>query len=240
VDREKVPSVTVDIAQETREDFTVLDEASGRQYRFVLPGPVLTEAEWHRCLEMFSLVDWTPEYIVASGSLPSGVPDDGYAELARLARKRGSKLILDASGAPLAAALREGVWLVKPNLRELQELGGQSMAQEAEWVRATRKLVDDGQAQVVAVTLGHHGALVTTADGTFRAPALEIRPVSAVGAGDSFLGAMVWSLAQGMSMAEALRYGVAGGSSAVLNPGTELCHADDVHRLYPKVGLSCI
>jgi len=237
VGREKVPSITVDIAQDTREDFTVLDEASGRQYRFVLPGPLVTEAEWHRCLEAFSVIEWTPEYIVASGSLPPGVPDDAYAGLARLAKKRGSRLILDTSGPPLAAGLREGVWLVKPNLRELQELVGQPLSHETEWRRATRQLVDDGQAAVVAMTLGHYGALVTTADGAFRAPALDIQPVSAVGAGDSFLGAMVWALAQGMSIPEAMRYGVAGGSGALLNPGTELCHADDIHRLHPKVSV---
>jgi len=237
VDREKVPSVTVDIAQDTREDLTVFDKASGRQYRFVLPGPLVTEAEWHRCLKAFSLIKWKPDYIVASGSLPPGVPDDAYAELARLAKKRGSRLILDTSGVPLAAALREGVWLVKPSLRELQELIGQSLSHEAEWVRASRKLVDDGQAAVVAVTLGHHGALVTSADGAFRAPALDIQPVSTVGAGDSFLGAMVWGLAEGMSVPDATRYGVAGGSAALLNPGTELCHADDVHRLHPKVSV---
>ncbi len=235
VDREGVASVTVEIAEDTREDFSVLEKASGRQYRFILPGPLVSAAEWQRCLDAFALVMRTPDFIVASGSLPPGIAEDAYAELARLAKGRGSKLVLDTTGAPLAAALREGVYLIKPNLRELRELVGEPLLDEADWVRASRTLVDSGRAAVVALSLGHHGALVTAADAAFRAPALEIQPVSTVGAGDSFLGALVLALAQGLSLAEAMRYGVAGGSGALLNPGTELCHADDVRQLYSKV-----
>jgi 6-phosphofructokinase 2 len=237
VDREKVASITVEIAEETRQNLTVLDEASGRPYRFVLPGPALTEAEWRRCLNAFSLIDWKPDFMVASGSLPPGVSDEAYAELARLAKKRGSKMILDVAGVPLAAALKEGVYLVKPNIRELQELAGEPLSHEAEWIRAARKLVDGGQAALVALTLGQHGALVATADGIFRASAPDVKPVSAIGMGDSFLGAMAWSLAEGMNVPEALRYAVAGGSAALLSPGTELCHADDVRRLHAQVSV---
>ena len=233
VEREGVRGLTIEISEETREDFTVLEEESGKQYRFILPGAPMREGEWRACLEAVREAG-AARFLVASGSLPPGVPDDFYAHVARIAKEQGSKLVLDTSGPALAVALREGVYFVKPNLRELRELTPAPLADEAAWITASRSLVESKQAQVVALTLGHHGALITTANETLYAAGLDIQPASTVGAGDSFLGAMVHGLAAGMSLVEASRYGVAAGSAALLNPGTELCHAQDVQRLYAQ------
>ncbi len=238
LDRENVPRCTVNIAGETREDFTILEANSGKDYRFVLPGPVVQEPEWRACLRLIEELPEKPELIVASGSLPPGVPDDFYARVAMLAKKIGAKLALDTSGTALAAALQEGVYLVKPSLRELEELTRDSFADGEAMVRACAVLIKSGQAENVTLTLGEGGALLTTASGSYSAPALPVKPVSAVGAGDSFFGCMVWSLAQGMGLVEAFRYGMAGGTAAVLNPGTELCHAEDVRRLFGKICIS--
>jgi 6-phosphofructokinase 2 len=235
VDRDNVQSIITDVADETREDFTVLDEKSGSQYRFVMPGPALAEREWRSCLDALETIGALPPIVVASGSLPPGIPDDFYARVAKIAKAHGSKLVLDTSGKPLAAALDEGVYLIKPNLRELQELVDAPLADQHEWVAASRKLIEAGRVEVVVLTLGEQGALLVTRDSAHRARAPDIRPVSAVGAGDSFVGGMVWSLAAGGSLIDAFRYGVAAGSAAVLNPGTELCHAPDVARLYERI-----
>ena len=127
------------------------------------------------------------------------------------------------------------MYLIKPNLRELRELTEQSLDDEKSWVAACRGLVEAGKAEVVALTLGDHGALLVTQGSTLRAPALPIKPVSTVGAGDSFMGAMVWALASGHSLEDAFRYGVAAGSAALITPGTELCAREDVKRLYGQV-----
>jgi len=235
IERENVRSIVTEVADETREDFTVLDEKSGSQYRFVLPGPTLAEQEWRSCLDALEMLDALPLIVVASGSLPPGVPDDFYARVARIAKIHGSKLVLDTSGKPLAAALDESVYLIKPNLRELQELVNAPLANQHEWVSASRKLIETGRVEVVVLTLGEKGALLITRDLAHRARAPDIRPVSAVGAGDSFVGGMVWSLTTGDSLIDAFRYGVAAGSAAVLNPGTELCHAPDVARLFERI-----
>ncbi|HML13486.1 MAG TPA: 1-phosphofructokinase family hexose kinase [Xanthobacteraceae bacterium] len=235
VAREGVASITVPVADETRLDFTALDRTSRQQYRFVLPGPALEEVDWRRCLDALRMVSPPPEFVVGGGSLPPGVPEDFFAQAARIARAAGARMVLDTSGPALRAGLEAGVYLAKPNLGELRGLTGASLLREADWINAARKLVKTGQAEAVALTLGDQGALLVTRTAAFRAlpPAVEL--VSAVGAGDCFLGAMLWSLAAGHGLVEALRYGVAAGSAAVINPGTELCHAADVHRLYDEV-----
>ncbi len=240
VDQEGIPGLTAQIAGETREDFTVLERATGFQYRFVLPGPRLTEQEWRACLGTFGALDPRTRFVVCSGSLPPGVPDDFYGRVAEAVKQAGRKIIIDSSGPPLRAALEAGVYLVKPSLNEFRILMGDPLETQADWIKACRSLIDKEQVEVVALTLGERGALLVSRDQVLRAPALPIKPVSVVGAGDSFLGAMIWSLAAGHVMETALRYAVAAGSAALLMPGTELCRREDVERLVNDVQLQAI
>ncbi len=147
----------------------------------------------------------------------------------------GARLVLDTSGPPLAAALAAGVYLAKPNLRELSELLGRPLTDEKAWIEAGSRLVGEGRAEIVALTLGHQGGMLFTRDAIWRSPALPIVPASTVGAGDSFLGGMVFGLAAGRNLADAFRLAMAAGSAALLHAGTELCRREDVERLYPEV-----
>jgi 6-phosphofructokinase 2 len=235
MDREEVRSLAIPASEETREDFTVFEETTNQQYRFVLPGAPLSEQEWQECLRVLACTEPRPSFVVASGSLPAGVPEDFFGRVARVAKEIGAKVIVDTSGAPLKAALTEGVYLIKPNLREFQELTGTSSTDDVALIEAGRNLIDRGVVECVALSLGPYGALLITRDLALRADGLPIRPASVVGAGDSFVGAMVWSLARDHSLDAALRYGIAAGSAALLNPGTELCQSEDVKRLAPQV-----
>lgn len=235
VAREGIHGRTVKMSGHTREDMTVRDESTGEQYRFVLPGPPLGEVTWSACLDAVASLETPPSYFVASGSLPANVPDDFYARLARQAKRRGARVVLDTSGGALRSALAEGVAVVKPNLGELRALVGQPLESETEWVKACEAIVADGGAEIVALTLAERGALIVTRDHAWRLDAPRVNAASTVGAGDSFVGALVWSLASGHDLALTARYAVAAGSAALLKPGTELCSRDDVERLLPAV-----
>ena len=240
IDEEGIAAQATPITGETREDFTISERSSGAQYRFVLPGPQLSEQEWSACLGLCAGLDPRTRFVVGSGSLPPGVPDDFYGRLAQAAKRAGQKIIVDSSGPPLRAALEAGVYLIKPSLNEFRLLLGEPLESEADWIVACRSLVAQGRTEAVALTLGDLGALLVTREQVLRAPALPIKPVSIVGAGDSFLGAMIWSLASGHSMEVALRYGVAAGSAALLLPGTELCQRMDVERLVDDVDVKAL
>ena len=230
VDREGVQSIIVPVRNETRDDLTIFDEATRQQYRLVFPGAPLSDAEWKECLASIDRVSPRPEYVVASGSLPAGVPDDFYGRVAQ-ACKAHSKVVVDTSGSSLKAALQQGVYLIKPNLREFQEMSGTAATDDATLIEAGRRLIDRGQTELIALSMGPDGALLITRDLALRADGLPIEPVSVSGAGDSFLAAMLWSLVNGGSLQSALRYGVAGGSAALLSSGTDLCRPQDMHRL---------
>lgn len=234
VEREGVRSVLIPAENDTREDLTVFDEATREQYRLVFPGAPLNDVEWKECLASIARVSPPPAFVIASGSLPAGVPGDFYGRVAQ-ACKACSKFIVDTSGPFLKAALQHGVYLIKPNLHEFQDLAEITASDDAALIEAGRRLIDHGDVEVVALSLGPDGALLITRDQAMRANGLPIEPVSVSGAGDSFLGAMVWSLVKDGSLETALRYGVAGGSAALLSPGTELCRPEDMHRLATDV-----
>jgi 6-phosphofructokinase 2 len=231
LDRESVVSQTWTIAGETREDFFVDEIATGKQYRFILPGPQLSPPEWQQCLDLVAAIGPFPRLVVASGSLPEGVPLDFYARVARIARQRGAGFVLDTSGPALAAAVAEGVDLIKPNLREMRELSGSDPSNAYEWEAAAKALVAGGKVATVALTMGHLGAVLVTRNEVLRAPPIPITPRSAVGAGDSFLAGLIWRLSSGAAREDAFCLAVAAGAAALIHPGTELCRIEDVERL---------
>ena len=161
--RERVPHRAIPIAGQTRESFTVDAGRSGQPYRFVLPGPALDAHEQARCIERLVSLVPPPRYVVASGSLPPGLPPDIVGCLAQRVRALGARLILDTSGQALCAARGNGVYLVKPNLRELRDLLGREIHGEAEEVAAAGELIGMGLSEVVVLSLGARGALLVSA-----------------------------------------------------------------------------
>ena len=104
-------------AGESRRALTVVSEAHGDATVFNEPGPRVQPREWQRFLHHLSgLVErWHARVVVASGSLPPGVPADAYAEVVRVAREAGALSIVDSSAEALTAALPARPDLVKPN-----------------------------------------------------------------------------------------------------------------------------
>jgi 6-phosphofructokinase 2 len=226
-----LPTLRIPIRDHTRVSHAVFERVSGLEYRFVPEGPLVGEDEWPRVLEQLATLDF--DHCVASGSLPRGVPDDFYVDVARLAAQKGARLVLDTSGAALRQAVAAGgVHLIKPSLGEFEGLIGRTLRDGPAQEAAARDLVAAGRVEMVAVSLGHEGALLATRAGVMRLRPPSVVAKSATGAGDSFVGAMAYALAEGRSPEDAFRLGVAAGSAAVLTPGTELCRRNDVWRLY--------
>jgi 6-phosphofructokinase 2 len=217
---------------ETRVSLTVFERASGQEYRFVPEGPIVAETELDACAKAVEEQAANCDYLVVSGSLPRGAPDDFYARLCVSARECGTRFVLDSSGPELTATLASGgIFLVKPSRAELEEVAGRSLPELRDLAEAARTLRQGGGAELVAVTMGPDGALLADPNGERFLPAVAVEGVSAVGAGDSFLAAMVKGLASGLTNDQSFRLGVAAGAAAVICPGTGLCGAEDVERL---------
>ena len=217
----------------TRVSHTVYERSSGQEYRFVPQGPEIHDDEWQTCLRELDGLEF--DYLVASGSLPRGVPDDFYARMAGMVSGKGARFVLDTSGEALKRALDAGVYLVKPNLREFESVVGRSLRDPAEQEAAAMQLIARGRAEIVTVSLGADGALLATGAGCRRLHAPKVKPRRTVGAGDSFVGAVTLGLAQGRTPEDAFALAVATGTATVLTMGTELCRREDVERIYRQI-----
>jgi 6-phosphofructokinase 2 len=220
----------IPIAGSTRESFTVNETGTDRQYRFVLPGPGLTSAERAECLGRLRRAAASAAVVVASGSLPPGVPEDFYQEVASLCADLSVTFLLDTSGGGLTH-VSSGVFLLKPSIRELRECVDRDLVTEAEQLAAARELVDAGAASYVLVSLGSRGAVLAGRTGGWRFAPVRVPPGSGVGAGDAMLAGVAVGLTRGWTLIEAVRLGIAAGAATLLTPGTAPCTRADTERL---------
>lgn len=215
----------------TRENFIVVDSTSGQQYRFGMPGTPLSAEEQRQVLAALQQQP-TPDYLVISGSLPPGVEPAFLVEVVRWAQGVGAKVVADTSGPALRQVIDAGVYLIKPNLGELSKLAGVDELDSAALAQAAQGLIGAGRCEIVVASLGPQGACVITQDLVDHIPAPAVKKRSTVGAGDSMVAGLVHALASGQSVREAARLGVACGTAATMNPGTELFKKADVDKLY--------
>jgi 6-phosphofructokinase 2 len=226
-----VPYRRVAISLPTRESFTVDEKSSGQQYRFVLPGPHLTPTEQAKCLDELQYAARSAAIVVASGSLPPGVPSDFYQRVADICRELGVPLVLDTSGGGLQH-ITSGVFLLKPSVRELRECFGHELATESEQLTAAHELIDAGMSQAVVVSLGSKGALLATRHGSQRFSAARVHVVSGVGAGDAMVAAITVGVTRGWSLSKSVRFGIATGAAMLMTPGTAPCRREDAERIF--------
>lgn len=231
LEKENVPVVIVETQNETRENIVVLDESANVQYRFGMPGTMLQDSEWKKMLEVVEGMN-DPEFIVASGSLPPGVPLDIYAQLAVITKKKKTKLVVDTSGEALKHAANEGVYLMKPNLGELSSLIGVGRIDVEKIEEIGKQVIAKGHCEILVVSMGEGGAVLITKEETYRSAPPVVKRKSVVGAGDSMVAGIVLALSQGKNLEETIQFGVACGTAATMNPGTELCKKEDAEHLF--------
>ncbi len=230
LEKENINQHTIDIQGTTRENLMIVETSTDQHFRFGMQGASLTDQEVIQLLDLIR--NEKPEILVASGSLPPGLPVDFYSEIGKLAKELGALYILDTSGKALQEGVTEGVYLLKPNLGELSSLAGVESAELNQVDDIARELISDKTCKAVAVSLGPQGAILVTADVCEHIPSPPVHKKSVVGAGDSMVAGMVLKLAEGKDLKEVIRYGVAAGTAATITPGSELCRPEDVANIY--------
>ncbi|HAZ54463.1 MAG TPA: 6-phosphofructokinase II [Franconibacter helveticus] len=229
---EQVTVQTITAKDWTRQNLHVHVEASGEQYRFVMPGAALSDEEFRQLEEKIMAIE-ADAILVISGSLPPGVNVAKLCDLIKAAQRQGIRCILDSSGEALAAALELGnIELVKPNQKELGALVNRDLTQPDDVRQAATELVKSGKARRVVVSLGPQGALAVDEHECVQVVPPPVKSQSTVGAGDSMVGAMTLKLAEGAPLLDMVRYGVAAGSAATLHQGTQLCSRENTDKIY--------
>ena len=226
------------IKEDTRENFIAVDANTNLQYRFGMEGPSVSQAEWWAILEAIQK-EQDLEFIVASGSLPPGVPLDFIGKLAVIAKEKNARLVVDTSGESLRQALAEGIFLCKPNIGELSSLAGKERLLHHEIVPTARAIIEKGCCEVMVISMGAHGAILVTATEHYEIKTPKVEVHSTVGAGDSMVAGMLMGMAHhGWGWRDVLCYGVAAGTSATMGHGTELCNKEVTDQIFENCGIN--
>jgi len=232
---EGVPFLSMTAPGESRQSLTVTETSTGRQYRFMLPGPIWSAQDQERVFALLRASARPGAFGVISGSQPPGVPVDFPASLAQA--MPGLQVVLDTSGPALAQAVAHPI----PNLAilrmdgdEAETLAGHQLVTRSDTADFAAGLVARGVARRVVVARGADGSVMVDKDRRIFAKAAKVKVISTVGAGDSFVAGLVLSLARGDAPETALAWGAAAASAAVMSDATQLCKKADVLRLLPE------
>lgn len=217
----------------TRENFIAFENKTKAQYRFGFPGNELSIEEQNSIID--AVKEIKTNFLVLSGSLNDGLPTNFYQTIAENAKASGIKVIVDTSGDSLKKVIETGVYLIKPNIGELAKLMGVEYLEKEDVENAAKTLIENKCSEIVVVSLGAEGAFLITDDQTEFVTAPKIEKKSTVGAGDSMVGGMVWALSQNKTLKEVIQWGVACGTAATMNEGTQLFKKDDAERLYQEL-----
>jgi 6-phosphofructokinase 2 len=236
LEREGLNVHPVWVQSDTRPSITLRVRSAGQLYRIISAQKPLEEYEYTPVLSRLRELPQLAPYVVLSGSFPPGVPPDLVHEVAGLVAERGSRLVVDTSGAALEAAVAAKVAVLKPSKSELAALVGVDADDPAFDVpTAARDVVGRGVGAIV-VSLASEGAYVVAEDGQeamITAPPVEV--ISTVGAGDSTVAGLVAGLSRGVPLIGAARLGVACGSGTCRHPGSDLFTLEDLTELLPHV-----
>jgi len=234
LDEEGVLFSFTPIRQETRVNFVISDTKASQQTIINAPGPRISKRELERFLNKLRGIYPSLKLMVASGSVPPGVPVDIYYTIVAEAKDRGIRTALDSAGQWLEEGIKAKPYLIKPNVLEAEELLKTELPTEEAIARAALTLVEMG-IEIAVISRGKDGIIAASKHGIFKAVSPEVKVRSAVGAGDCTVAGLVLKLAQGEPLIEACRLAVAMGTATVLTPGTELCHKADVEKLLPQI-----
>ncbi len=234
LEAEGVRSWFVTLSKMTRTN-PIVQDARGEQLRISAPGPNVSETHLQALWDnLFALR--RPDWLLACGSRPQGIPADFYAKVLHQAKLEGIATVVDADGEELHQGVEMGANLLKPNRYELERLLGYSLPTLEAVLEGCQTLIRRGVG-AVAVSLGPEGAVLVRPDGIWQAVPPQVQAHSAVGAGDSFLAGLCSKLAEGCAAGEALRFAVACGTATAMTPGTSLCQLEGIQTILPQVRL---
>lgn len=222
------------IKGETRTCIAILDPVAGTQTEILEKGPEVSSKEFEEFLKHFKDISKGCEIVVASGSLPAGLPVNTYEMLIKIAKENEAKFILDTSGIYLKKALNAKPFMIKPNKEELEKLIEKSLNDVNEIEKAAMSLHDRGIPYVV-VSLGSEGAVISCEEGEFMAIPPKIKAASPVGSGDAFTAGMAIAIKNGLNIKEALVLASACGAANALYYRTGYVTKEDVKLLKKKV-----
>lgn len=232
--KRKLSNDFIHIENETRTNTKIVDSLNNINTDINEPGPYISEEELKIFIDKFKSMCNKGDIVVLSGGVSPSIPNDIYFDLTKIAKEKEAFVILDADGELLKYAIKACPDVIKPNNHELQKLLNLNDTSEENITNAAKKLQIQGISKIM-VSLGEKGGLFITENGVYKCDGLKVPVKSTVGAGDSMVSAIVYSLLNNYSDEKALMFATACGAASVSLDGTQACTLEQVNELLKKV-----
>ena len=229
--KENIDLKTIAVNSWTRENLSIVDTKTELQYRFGMPGNDLNTSDIELIKTELTNEVKDNSILVLSGSLSEKTPSNLYATLLKMLAGKNVKVVIDTSGQALIETLKENVYLVKPNQRELAQLAGKEFLSKNEQEDFAMELINSKKAKLVVVSMGARGAFLASSEGVFYKSAPSVKVKSTIGAGDSMVAGMVYAIQQGLSSEEILKWGVVCGVATTMTEGTNLASQENINKV---------
>jgi 6-phosphofructokinase 2 len=229
--KENIDLKTIAVNSWTRENLSIVDTKTELQYRFGMPGNDLNTSDIELIKTELTNEVKDNSILVLSGSLSEKTPSNLYATLLKMLAGKNVKVVIDTSGQALIETLKENVYLVKPNQRELAQLAGKEFLSKNEQEDFAMELINSKKAKLVVVSMGARGAFLASSEGIFYKSAPSVKVKSTIGAGDSMVAGMVYAIQQGLSSEEILKWGVVCGVATTMTEGTNLASQENINKV---------
>ena len=183
----------VEVKGETRTNNNIIDRNRNTETEILEMGPIISSVDMGRFLQIYKETLEYSKGVVLSGGLPQGIPVDYYKTLIEVAKLYKLPIILDASGEALSEGMKAKPYMIKPNLRELENLAKRNLTKTSDILEVCREIISLG-IEVVTVSMGKEGAILVSDNKCIRAKAPAVTAINSIGSGD----AMVAGLAVGL------------------------------------------
>jgi 6-phosphofructokinase 2 len=230
--KENIKPESIPIKAWTRENLSVIETNTGLQYRFGMPGNILSDSELIEIEAALEKLLEENDLFVLSGSIAKEMPIDYYVKLIRRLADKNIKVVLDTSGPALNEALKENIYLIKPNQRELAQLAGKDFLSREEQEKFALEIIKSQKVMYVVVSLGARGAFIASNDGITYQTTPSVSVKSTIGAGDSMVAGLIYAIQNNCSAELMLKWGVACGVAATMNEGTGLANKENIDKVF--------
>ncbi|MFC5464613.1 1-phosphofructokinase [Lederbergia graminis] len=224
----------LEITGETRTCLAMLDPIAGTQTELMERGPTISKEEVERFRDHFKHLCQKANIVIASGSMPKGMPSPFYQEMGEITRELHIPFLLDTSGNALTEGIEGRPFLIKPNEMELRAYVGRELSNEEEMLEAAKIICNKG-VQYVLLSLGSKGAILVGQENILKAEIPEMEVKNPVGSGDSMLAGMAYALQQGFSISKSLAFACACGMANAVEEQTGYVEKVVVEKLVPQV-----
>jgi 1-phosphofructokinase family hexose kinase len=230
-----LPFQAVPIENQIRTNLTITDR-HGLTVNLNEAGPTLSKPEVARVEKAVKDTLSAASWLMLSGSIPPGVPDDFYARLIAAARKKKVKTLLHADRDSLRLGIEAQPTVVTPNAQEAERLLGRSLLTRTHYLEAAAHIREMGPENVV-LSLGSRGAVGAFRIGLVEAIPPRVDSVCPIGAGDALSAGYTWASERKNTPVEAMRWGVAAGTASACLPGMRFASREQTEEVFRQVEL---